>query len=104
VVQLLEKLNVPYTGANAVFYDPSRLEMKKVALSKGFKTPAWFDVKVKSALAGHSTTFHTRLILETFFFSASFCELAPPPSPPPLSLLIFITAHAFQSTCVLTSS
>lgn len=46
VVTLLEKLNVPYTGANAEFYDPSRLEMKKVAMSKGFKAPAWFDVKV----------------------------------------------------------
>lgn len=41
VVDLLEKLGVPYTGADARFYDPTRLDMKRVALAYGLLTPAW---------------------------------------------------------------
>jgi hypothetical protein len=45
VVDLLEnKLKMPFTGAGCRFYEPTRLEMKKVALSvmpDGFKVPAW---------------------------------------------------------------
>jgi hypothetical protein len=44
VVDMLEnKLKMPFTGAGCRFYEPTRLEMKKVALSvaDGFKVPAW---------------------------------------------------------------
>jgi len=41
VVDLLEKLQVPYTGADARFYDPSRADMKRVAIAEGINTPAW---------------------------------------------------------------
>lgn len=45
VVQLLERLNIPFTGANAKFYDPTREEMKKVAISYGCSTPAWAMIR-----------------------------------------------------------
>jgi len=42
VVELLEnKLNLPYTGADLNFYEPTRLQMKKVALACGVQVPAW---------------------------------------------------------------
>ena len=42
VVDLLEnKLNVPFTGADLKFYEPTRIQMKKVALACGVKVPAW---------------------------------------------------------------
>ena len=42
VVALLEqKLNVPFTGADTAFYEPTRLQMKKVALACGIAVPAW---------------------------------------------------------------
>lgn len=40
VVQTLERLNVPFTGADSRFYDPSRQTMKKVAHYYGIATPA----------------------------------------------------------------
>eukprot|EP00639_Heterosigma_akashiwo_P028474 CAMPEP_0194672868 /NCGR_PEP_ID=MMETSP0295-20121207/6720_1 /TAXON_ID=39354 /ORGANISM="Heterosigma akashiwo, Strain CCMP2393" /LENGTH=560 /DNA_ID=CAMNT_0039556697 /DNA_START=39 /DNA_END=1721 /DNA_ORIENTATION=- len=41
-VDLLEnKLNLPFTGAGVDFFEPSRLQMKKAALSVGEKVPAW---------------------------------------------------------------
>lgn len=40
VVQTLERLNVPFTGADSKFYDPSRQTMKKVAHYYGIRTPA----------------------------------------------------------------
>jgi D-ala D-ala ligase C-terminus/SET domain len=42
VVDLLEhKLQVPFTGANVSFFEPTRLEMKKAALSCNVNVPAW---------------------------------------------------------------
>ncbi len=41
VVQTLERLNVPFTGASSSFYDPSREEMKRVCRSLGIETPAY---------------------------------------------------------------
>lgn len=40
VVQTLERLNLPFTGADSRFYDPSRQTMKKVAHYYGIRTPA----------------------------------------------------------------
>lgn len=41
VVQALERLGVPFTGANAAFYEPSREKMKLVCHYNGIQTPAY---------------------------------------------------------------
>lgn len=41
VVQALERLGVPFTGATSAFYEPSREAMKMVCRSWGIKTPAY---------------------------------------------------------------
>lgn len=41
VVQTLERLNVPFTGASSDFYDPSRETMKMAAHAVGVKFPAY---------------------------------------------------------------
>lgn len=42
VVDLLQnKLNLPFTGADVDFFEPSRLQMKQVALACGALVPAW---------------------------------------------------------------
>jgi D-alanine-D-alanine ligase len=40
VVQTLEALDVPFTGATSVFYEPSREEMKRACRAQGIATPA----------------------------------------------------------------
>jgi D-alanine-D-alanine ligase-like ATP-grasp enzyme len=45
VVQALERLNVPFTGADSRFYEPTRETMKLVCHSYGVKTPAWAYAK-----------------------------------------------------------
>jgi D-alanine-D-alanine ligase len=52
VVEILEEhLNVPYTGANVQFYEPTREAMKKAALSVGVRVPAWKFVHDSQQLA-----------------------------------------------------
>jgi D-alanine-D-alanine ligase-like ATP-grasp enzyme len=41
VVQTLERLDVPFTGADARFYDPSREAMKRVCSAWGIDSPAY---------------------------------------------------------------
>jgi D-alanine-D-alanine ligase-like ATP-grasp enzyme len=45
VVQALERLNVPFTGADHRFYEPTREIMKLVCHSCDVKTPAWAYVR-----------------------------------------------------------
>ncbi|EFJ41611.1 hypothetical protein VOLCADRAFT_98341 [Volvox carteri f. nagariensis] len=45
VVEALERLNVPYTGADAAFYEPSKIDMKKAAYFYGIGVPAWVHVQ-----------------------------------------------------------
>lgn len=40
VVQALERLDVPFTGADSTFYDPSRPAMKRVCAAWGIDSPA----------------------------------------------------------------
>lgn len=40
VVQTLEKLGVPFTGATSEYYEPTREEMKSACRSEGIATPA----------------------------------------------------------------
>lgn len=41
VVQALERLGLPFTGANSTFFEPSREKMKLVCHYNGIKTPAY---------------------------------------------------------------
>lgn len=41
VVHALERLNVPFTGADSIFYDPSREAMKRVCSAWGIDTPGY---------------------------------------------------------------
>ena len=38
VVRTLERLGVPFTGSNSVFYEPSRLTMKRVCRRLGVES------------------------------------------------------------------
>ena len=40
VVRTLERLGVPFTGATSVFYEPSRMKMKRVCRKLGLDAPA----------------------------------------------------------------
>lgn len=51
VVQALERLGVPFTGANAVFYEPSREAMKMVCRMWGIKTPAYVMATAAASVA-----------------------------------------------------
>lgn len=50
VVQILEAYNVPFTGADSRFYDPSRKEMKQACHLAGIKTPAYEIVTNMAAI------------------------------------------------------
>ena len=41
VVETLERLGVPFTGATSNFYEPSRVEMKRACRAEGIATPAY---------------------------------------------------------------
>ncbi|HUZ60423.1 MAG TPA: SET domain-containing protein-lysine N-methyltransferase [Hanamia sp.] len=49
VIHCLELLNLPYTGPNAVLYDPSKELMKYVAFCCGVNTPAYIKVTEENA-------------------------------------------------------
>ncbi|MCP3979176.1 MAG: D-alanine--D-alanine ligase [bacterium] len=48
VVETLERLGVPFTGATSEFYEPSRERMKEVCLEAGIPTPAWVLARTQS--------------------------------------------------------
>ena len=41
VVQTLERLDVPFTGATSEYYEPSRVQMKDACRAQGIATPAY---------------------------------------------------------------
>ncbi len=41
VVETLERLDVPFTGATSAFYEPSREQMKRACVAEGIPTPAY---------------------------------------------------------------
>lgn len=41
VVETLERLDVPFTGATSGYYEPTRAQMKAACASRGIPTPAW---------------------------------------------------------------
>jgi D-alanine-D-alanine ligase len=50
VVETLDRLGVPYTGANAEFWEPSRAKTKQVCRSLGIHTPASIQVGEEECL------------------------------------------------------
>jgi D-alanine-D-alanine ligase len=50
VVQALEELNLPFTGANSKFYDPTREEMQSVADANGVGFARGFHVTARADL------------------------------------------------------
>ncbi|KAG2482940.1 hypothetical protein HYH03_018165 [Edaphochlamys debaryana] len=44
VVEALERLNLPYTGANVAFYEPTKVEMKMCAQYYGVQVPPWVHI------------------------------------------------------------
>jgi hypothetical protein len=57
VIDLLEKMSLAYTGADAHFYDPTREDMKRVALSQGLLTPAWAFAYAADEVQGERRVF-----------------------------------------------
>ncbi|GLI71226.1 hypothetical protein VaNZ11_016343 [Volvox africanus] len=45
VVEALERLNLPYTGADRGFFEPSKVDMKIAAQQLGVTVPAWVHIK-----------------------------------------------------------
>lgn len=45
VVQALEALRVPFTGATSEYYEPTREDMKRACIAQGISTPAWAIVR-----------------------------------------------------------
>jgi D-alanine-D-alanine ligase len=45
IVETLERLRVPFTGATSRFYEPSREAMKAACARQGIATPAWVVVR-----------------------------------------------------------
>ena len=48
VVQTLERLGVPFTGATSSFYEPSRETMKLACARENIATPAWVLARTRS--------------------------------------------------------
>jgi len=53
---VLERLNLPFTGADSKFYEPTRDFMKKVAISVDVLTPAWAFAYTESDMLNLSST------------------------------------------------
>ncbi len=64
VVQTLEKLNVPFTGATSGFYDPSREEMKRVCTKAGIGTPPYVLARSQTDLTRAAETLNPPLIVK----------------------------------------
>ncbi len=45
VVETLERLHVPFTGATSEYYEPSRVDMKRACRAQGIDTPAYVLAK-----------------------------------------------------------
>jgi D-alanine-D-alanine ligase len=64
VVQALEKLNLPFTGADSKFYDPSREEMQAVADAGGVGFARGYHVTEKDDLEALAATLRFPLMVK----------------------------------------
>jgi D-alanine-D-alanine ligase-like ATP-grasp enzyme len=64
VVQTLERLDVPFTGADSRFYDPSREAMKRVCAAWGIDAPAYVMARNEQDLERAADTLRFPLIVK----------------------------------------
>ncbi len=64
VVQALERLSLPFTGATSACYEPSREAMKRVCHAWGVKTPAGVQVRTEADLDRAIETLQFPLIVK----------------------------------------
>jgi D-alanine-D-alanine ligase len=64
VVQTLERLRVPFTGATSIFYEPSREAMKRVCRAWGVDTPAYVIASGDTGLERAADTLRFPLIVK----------------------------------------
>jgi D-alanine-D-alanine ligase-like ATP-grasp enzyme len=64
VVQTLERLDVPFTGADSGFYDPTREAMKRVAAAWGIDYPAYVLARGPDDVARAADTLRFPLIVK----------------------------------------
>lgn len=64
VVQALERLNVPFTGAGSLFYEPSREAMKMACESVGVKFPAYVMARCPSDVERAAATLRYPMIVK----------------------------------------
>jgi D-alanine-D-alanine ligase-like ATP-grasp enzyme len=64
VVHALERLEVPFTGADSHFYDPSREAMKRVAAAYGIATPRYVLATTSADLERAAETLSLPLIVK----------------------------------------
>ncbi len=64
VVQTLEALGVPFTGATSAFFEPSREAMKRVCAAWGVDTPAYVVARSREAVERAAATLRFPLIVK----------------------------------------
>jgi D-alanine-D-alanine ligase len=64
VVQTLERLRVPFTGATSEFYEPSREQMKAACRAEGIATPDYVFVRDEQDLLRAATTLRFPLFVK----------------------------------------
>lgn len=64
VVQALERLGLPFTGARSAFYDPSRVQMKACCHAAGIKTPGAVTATCPSDVARAAAMMRFPLIVK----------------------------------------
>ena len=64
VVETLERLDVPFTGATSAFYEPTREKMKEACRAQGLDTPAWVLARDEADVARAAETLRFPLFVK----------------------------------------
>jgi len=71
VVQTLEELGVPFTGATSRFYEPSREQMKRACAAEGIPTPAYVFARTPEEVERAAWTLRFPLFVKHYSSYAS---------------------------------
>ena len=71
VVETLEQLNVPFTGATSEYYEPTRVRMKEACRAGNIATPAWVLASGPADVERAAETLRFPLIVKHHSSSAS---------------------------------
>lgn len=71
VIQTLERLGVPFTGATSGCYEPTREEMKAAAARVGMATPAWVTARTEACVERAAETLRFPLFVKHYSSYAS---------------------------------